>query len=75
LGNSTEYEIRELILRMAEEENAWGYTRIVGELRKLGIRNVYRSTVANILKENGYEPGPKRGPGTWSEFIQRHAAT
>jgi putative transposase len=70
----TETEIRDLILRMATE-NAWRYTRIVGELRKLGIHNVCRSTVANILRENGFEPGPKRGPGTWSDFIQRHATT
>jgi len=70
----TPQEIHDLILRMAEE-NAWGYTRIVGELRKLGIHDVYRSTVANFLKANGYEPGPKRGPGTWSDFIRRHATT
>jgi putative transposase len=70
----TEPELRYLILRTAEE-NAWGYTRIVGELRKLGIRNLCRSTVANILQENGYEPGPKRGPGTWSDFVHRHATT
>jgi putative transposase len=70
----TDSEIRDLILRMAEE-NAWGYTRIVGELRKLGIHHVCRSTVANILRENGFEPGPRRRPGTWSEFIYRHATT
>jgi putative transposase len=70
----TPEEIRDMILRMAAE-NAWGYTRIIGELRRLGVRNVCRSTVASILKENGFEPGPKRGPGTWSEFIARHATT
>ena len=70
----TEKEIRDLIVRMAEE-NSWGYTRILGELRKLGIHNVSRSTIANILKEKGFEPGPKRGPGTWSDFVHRHAQT
>ena len=27
------------------------------------------------LKENGYDPGPKRGLGTWGEFLMIHAAT
>jgi putative transposase len=44
-------------------------------LRKLGIPNVSRSTVANILRTAGFDPGPKRGEGTWSAFLARHAAT
>ena len=56
-------------------ETGWGYTRILGELKKLGIRSVSRSTVRNILREGGFDPGPKRGEGSWSEFLQRHAAT
>jgi putative transposase len=56
-------------------ENGWGYTRILGELRKLGIRTICRSTVVNILKDEGLDPGPKRGAGTWDEFVKRHAAT
>src|SRR5262249_37029360 len=28
-----------------------------------------------ILKEHGLDPGPRRGEGTWSEFIKRHADT
>jgi putative transposase len=31
--------------------------------------------VANILREAGFDPGPKRGEGTWSDFVQRHAKT
>ena len=29
----------------------------------------------NILKEAGHETGPKRGPGTWDEFLKIHAET
>jgi putative transposase len=31
--------------------------------------------VRNILKAEGLDPGPKRGEGSWDEFIKRHAAT
>ena len=51
------------------------YTRILGELKKLGIGTVCRSTVVNILNEAGLDPGPKRGEGTWSDFLKRHSAT
>ena len=41
---------------------------------RLGV-TVSRSTVVNILKDNGLDTGPKRGPGTWSNFLTRHVAT
>jgi putative transposase len=67
-------DLQKLILRMARE-NDWGYTRIMGELKKLGITPPSRNTVKRILKEAELEPGPKRGDGTWDEFLARHAAT
>jgi putative transposase len=70
----TAENMRRLILRMARE-NDWGYTRIMGELKKLGIVPPSRNTVKKILKQAGLEPGPKRGAGTWDEFLNRHAAT
>lgn len=70
----TQEQIRELILKLARE-NDWGYTRILGELRKLGIKAVSRNTVKNILKAHGLEPGPQRGAGTWDEFLKIHGAT
>ena len=51
----TAEEIRELILKLARE-NGWGYTRILGELRKLGAGTVCRSTVVNILKDKPSHP-------------------
>ena len=56
-------------------ENGWGYTRILGELKKLRIRNICRNTVKNILKEHGFDLGPKRGYGTWDEFLKIHLKT
>lgn len=45
-------EARELILRLARENPSWGYLRIVGELRKLGIA-VSVSSSRNILGKAG----------------------
>lgn len=67
-------ELRRLIRKLARE-NDWGYTRIMGELKKLGIKPPSRNTVKNILKESGLDPGPKRGEGTWDEFLKRHAVS
>jgi putative transposase len=39
------------------------------------VRSVTKNTVRNILKAEGLAPGPKRGEGSWDEFIKRHAAT
>jgi putative transposase len=66
-------EIRELIVQMARD-TGWGYRRILGELKKLRIK-VSRATVARILKEHGFDLGPKRGKGTWSEFVKLHMKT
>lgn len=67
-------EVRTLVLRIAKE-TGFGYTRILGELKKLGIGGVSRSTVVNILKENGLPTGPERGERTWDEFLKAHAKT
>jgi putative transposase len=50
-------EIRRLIVRMAEDNPTWGYTRIQGALKNLGHR-VGRSTIARILKVRGLPPVP-----------------
>jgi len=71
----TAEEIRELVLKLARE-NAWGYTRIHGELKKLGLgKRISRSTVVNILKEAGIDTAPRREDGSWDSFLKRHAAT
>ena len=66
--------IREIIIRLARE-TGWGYGRILGELKKLRILYVSRSTVKNILREEGIKPSPGRGPGSWNEFLKAHVDT
>jgi hypothetical protein len=41
-----------------------GYTRILGELRKLGNSSISRQTVKNNLKKHNLDPGRLRGKGT-----------
>ena len=52
-------EIRELVLRLAHENASWGYLRIAGELKKLGIA-LARTTVAAILREQCLSPSGDR---------------
>jgi len=63
-------EIRRLVVRMAEENPTWGYTRIVGALKNVGHR-VSRSTIARILKAHGISPVPER-PTSWQTFLHAH---
>src|SRR6266496_2287016 len=67
-------EVRELILRLARENSGWGYLRIVGELRKLGI-DVSATLVRNLLKAAGVPPAPQRGQLDWRSFLRAQAAT
>jgi len=67
-------EIRALVVRLAQENPAWGYRRIHGELVGLGIK-LAASTVRSILKEAGIEPAPKRLEPSWADFLRRQAAS
>lgn len=73
-GQRKPKEIRELVIQIAKT-TGFGYTRIIGELRKLGIKKISRQTVRNILKDEGIEPGPERKNDCWNNFIERHAKT
>ena len=65
-------EISRLIVRMAQENSGWGYTRIQGALANLN-HQVGRGTIANVLKRNGIEPAPERSKRTtWSTFLRAH---
>jgi len=68
---SLDPKIRQLIVRMAKDNPRWGYVRIQGELRKLGIR-VGASSIKRLLARVCLGPAPRRGPG-WSEFLRTQA--
>ena len=66
--------LRDLVIEVARS-TGFGYSKILGELRRLGISRICRQTVKNILKEEGIEPSPKPSRGTWGEFLKAHAET
>jgi transposase InsO family protein len=66
----TRRDIAALVLRIAKENPTWGYTRIRGALRNLGL-DVGRTTIARILAQNGVDPSPMR-PERWSTFLKAH---
>jgi len=59
---------------LARENSSWGYVRIVGELRKLGI-DVSATLVRNVLRAAGVPPAPQRGQLHSRSFLRQHAAT
>jgi transposase InsO family protein len=62
----------ELIVRLARENPRWGYLRIVGELKKLGVA-VSKTSVATILRRHRLLPAPRRSGPTWSQFLKAQA--
>jgi transposase InsO family protein len=66
-----EREVRELIVRLARENASWGYIRIVGELRKLGI-TVSATLVRRVLADGGVPPAPERDRQSWRSFLRQH---
>jgi hypothetical protein len=67
---SLERGARELIVRLARENTSWGYARIVGELRKVGI-NVSATLVRSVLAAAGIPPAPQRDRQSWRRFLRQ----
>jgi transposase InsO family protein len=60
------------VVRLANENITWGYTKIRDAMRGLKL-DIGRSTVANILAEAGIEPAPERTrKRTWKHFMTSH---
>ena len=65
-------ETEGLVVRMAKENPAWGYDRIVGALANLG-HQLSDQTVGNILGRHDIPHAPKRKQTTsWKDFIRAH---
>jgi hypothetical protein len=62
-------EAEKLVLQLAQQNRHWGYTKIAGEVRKLGYPTVGRSTVERILKRHGLGPRPQHGGLSWADFL------
>jgi len=69
---TTRRNIQALVRRLARENPEWGYRRIHGELAGLGVK-VAASTVWEILKASGINPGRRRAGPTWSQFLHSQA--
>jgi hypothetical protein len=65
-------EIRELIVRLAQENPRWGYQRIVGELKGLGVL-VSATTVRKVLRAAHLGPAGTRPGSSWRDFLRAHA--
>jgi putative transposase len=69
---ATRDDVQRLVIRMATENPAWGYTRLVGALSNLGHR-VGRNTFKRILQRHGLQPAPARGTRMpWKIFLRTH---
>ncbi len=66
-------DVVDLVIRLARENSRWGYLRIVGECRKLGVR-VSATSVRTILRRHRLGPAPRRRGPTWTQFLSTQAA-
>ena len=66
-------DVVQLVVRLARENCRWGYLRIVGECRKLGVA-VSATSVRTILRSHRLGPAPRSGGQSWLAFLRSQAA-
>jgi putative transposase len=62
-----------LVLRLAKENPRWGYLRIQGELKKVGV-SISATAICSLLRRHGLLPAPRRDGPSWKEFLSEQAA-
>ena len=70
---STHRRLIALILRFAGE-NRWGYARIGGELRQLGL-TASKTYIKKVLRRHGFPIEGNRQDFAWKDFIAAHLKT
>ena len=68
----TSQEIRDLVLRLARENPAWGYRRVHGELTRLG-HQVSEATVRRILRARRTDQPRRTLDTSWRTFLRSQA--
>ena len=65
-------DTEKLVLRLAQENGRWGYGKIEGELKKLGIK-ISLTSIRNILNRHGIVPAPVRyGSIGWRQLMNHY---
>ena len=65
--------VRALVIRIAQDNLSWGYTKIRDAVNTGLQIDICRNTVANILNAAGILPAPERAKKrTWKQFMRSH---